>query len=294
MTNTNSAAGRSGSATTIAVPSGAQGVGLARKTGTFTPAVSLSITIRAIRTPAGRPGFRPGAASASTSLRSFGDSRLRVGPVGGAARAATGSTPGFRRRRTATGHDRPHGQPGCRRGARADATAARPLSWTGPHRSCRPVPAHLELGFDQPDKVPARQQALGAGITRVSEMKDRSAVTSSGAGATCSGRSWRTLTRSSTVTLGSLRRDQASWPYPTSTATTWAAPARSSTSVKPPVEAPASRQRRPATVSPVKAASAPCSLFPPRDAYSGPDARSSTVIAASWPTWVAGLPAAWP
>ena len=51
--------------------------------------------------------------------------------------------------------------------------------------------------------------------------------------------------RSSTVTRSSLRSRQISCPYPTSTATTSRAPARSSTSVKPPVDAPASRQRRP-------------------------------------------------
>ena len=46
-----------------------------------------------------------------------------------------------------------------------------------------------------------------------------------------------------------------------------AAPARSSTSVKPPVEAPASRQRRPRTSRPSgsNAASAPASLWPPRE-----------------------------
>ena len=49
------------------------------------------------------------------------------------------------------------------------------------------------------------------------------------------------------------RRTAAARPAgrsPTSTATTSRAPARSSTSVNPPVEAPASRQRRPATISP--------------------------------------------
>ena len=50
---------------------------------------------------------------------------------------------------------------------------------------------------------------------------------------------------------------------------------RNSTSVKPPVEAPASRQRRPATVSPCgrNAASAPASLCPPRETYSSPRRR---------------------
>ena len=60
-----------------------------------------------------------------------------------------------------------------------------------------------------------------------------------------SGVSARTLVRSSTRTRSSVRSRQSSWPYPTSTATTSAAPRRSSTSVNPPVDAPASRQRRP-------------------------------------------------
>ncbi len=63
-----------------------------------------------------------------------------------------------------------------------------------------------------------------------------------------SGSRWRTLVRSRTVTRGSSRSDHASWPRPTSTATTCAAPAWSRQSVNPPVEAPASRARRPRTV----------------------------------------------
>ncbi len=122
-------------------------------------------------------------------------------------------------------------------------------------------------------------------------MNERSAVTRSGAGATCSGRNWRTLTRSSTVTRSSVRNAHASWPYPTSTAMTCAAPARSRTSVKPPVDAPASRHLRPATRSAGNAASAPASFHPPRDAYPGP-AGSVIVIGSPGATWVAGLAAA--
>ncbi len=126
-------------------------------------------------------------------------------------------------------------------------------------------------------------------------MNDRSATTTCGGGATRAGSSVRTFTRSSTVTRSSVRSDQASWPYPTSAATTCAAPARSSTSVKPPVDAPASRQRLPATSRPENAASAPASLCPPRDTYCGPaSASSATVTAASLATWVAGLAATWP
>ena len=43
-----------------------------------------------------------------------------------------------------------------------------------------------------------------------------------------------------TVTRGSLRSFQCSWLWPTSSAITWRAPRCSSTSVKPPVEAPTS------------------------------------------------------
>jgi hypothetical protein len=126
-------------------------------------------------------------------------------------------------------------------------------------------------------------------------MNDRSATTTSGGGATRAGSSVRTFTRSSTVTRSSVRSGQASWPYPTSAATTCAAPARSRTSVKPPVDAPASRQRLPATSKPGNAARAPASLCPPRDTYCGPaSASSATVTGASLVTWVAGLDATWP
>ena len=127
-------------------------------------------------------------------------------------------------------------------------------------------------------------------------MNDRSATTTAGGGATSAGSRDRTLTRSRTVTRSSVCSDHASCPYPTSAATTWAAPARSSTSVKPPVDAPASRHRFPATSSPVNAASAPASLWPPRETYrgAGSPASSATVTAASLATWVAGLAATWP
>src|SRR5438552_45165 len=75
---------------------------------------------------------------------------------------------------------------------------------------------------------------------------------------------------------------------------TCAAPDRSRTSVKPPVDAPASRHRRPATRSAGKAASAPASFAPPRDAYCGSCPAPVTRIGSPAATWVAGLPAAWP
>ena len=50
-------------------------------------------------------------------------------------------------------------------------------------------------------------------------------------------------------TRSSLRSHQSSWPRPTSSAITCAAPRCSRQSVKPPVEAPMSRQRRPSSRS---------------------------------------------
>src|SRR5262245_30607304 len=75
---------------------------------------------------------------------------------------------------------------------------------------------------------------------------------------------------------------------------TCAAPDCSSTSVKPPVDAPASRHWRPATRSPGKATSAPASFAPPRDAYCGSRPAPVTRIGSPAATWVADLPAAWP
>ena len=47
------------------------------------------------------------------------------------------------------------------------------------------------------------------------------------------------------MTRASVRSRQSSWPRPTSSAMTLAAPRCSSTSVKPPVDAPTSSARRP-------------------------------------------------
>lgn len=123
-------------------------------------------------------------------------------------------------------------------------------------------------------------------------MNDRSATTRSTRPPIASGVRPRALVRSRTTTRGSLRSDHASWPYPTSAATTWAAPRSSSTSVNPPVDAPASRQRRPATAI-ANASSAPTSLCAPRDTQ----ARSlsvTTVSAVVSDTAVAGLTAGSP
>src|SRR3954462_9454027 len=64
---------------------------------------------------------------------------------------------------------------------------------------------------------------------------------------------------------------------------TWAAPAWSRQSVKPPVDAPTSRQRRPAGAIP-SASSALRSLIPPRDTYGrGASTPSSTSGSTSCP-----------
>ena len=80
--------------------------------------------------------------------------------------------------------------------------------------------------------------------------------------------------RSSVVTRGWPRSRGWSWPCPTSTATTWAAPAWSRQSVNPPVDAPASRARRPVG-SRSKRSRAARSLSPPRLTKRGRSPRSS-------------------
>src|ERR1700749_2641945 len=166
---------------------------------------------------------------------------------------------------------------------------------TTPPAPTRPLPTS-NCGLTMSTKsASGAAHATSAGSTRDNEMNDRSATTTPGGGATRTGSSERTLTRSSTVTPSSFLSDQASWPYPTPAATTCAAPARSSTSVKPPVDAPASRQRLPATSRPENAARAPARLCPPRDTYCGPaSASSATVTGSSLATWVAGLDATCP
>src|SRR5207244_106331 len=136
--------------------------------------------------------------------------------------------------------------------------------------------------------------AASAGSTSFNEMNDRSATVTSTTPPTISGVRERTLQRSSTRTRGSVRSAQASCPYPTSRATTSAAPARNRTSVNPPVDAPASRQRRPATASPSNAANAPASLYPPRDTYSpsvlSPSTRTASAGSTSADDFAAGVP----
>src|SRR5581483_9481841 len=128
----------------------------------------------------------------------------------------------------------------------------------------------------------ARQAAI-AGRTLASEMNDTSTVASDGAKGSASGRRWRAFVRSITTTRGSWRSAQSSWPRPTSSAITRAAPRFSRQSVKPPVEAPTSRQSRPATSTP-SASRALASFSPPREAKRRPSSTiSSASSATSWP-----------
>ena len=122
-------------------------------------------------------------------------------------------------------------------------------------------------------------------------MNERSATTISGRYGRSSGRRSRTFVRSSTVTRSSVRNDQASCPYPTSTATTCAAPRRRRQSVNPPVEAPASRPCRAAT-STSKRSNAASSFPPARDTNLRGGPTSSTGVLGS--TSVEGLLAARP
>ena len=64
------------------------------------------------------------------------------------------------------------------------------------------------------------------------------------------------------TTLGSLRRNSASWSRPTSTAYTFAAPCWSMQSVNPPVEDPMSMHSAPVISSP-NCSSAASSFSPP-------------------------------
>src|SRR5450755_3615155 len=85
-------------------------------------------------------------------------------------------------------------------------------SLTTPPAPTLPLPTS-NWGFTRSTKsASGAAQATRAGSTMVSEINDRSAVTRPGAGATCSGRRPRTLTRSRIVTRGSVRSDQASCP----------------------------------------------------------------------------------
>ena len=82
---------------------------------------------------------------------------------------------------------------------------------------------------------------------------------------------------SMTSTRGSLRRRQSICPCPTSSAMTCRAPRCRSTSVKPPVDAPMSRQSR-ACTGMAKMSSACASFSPPRPTYGWSGETSETTM----------------
>src|SRR5918992_4377475 len=114
-------------------------------------------------------------------------------------------------------------------------------------------------------------------------MKETSQVTSSGGNG--SSVRWRAFTPSSTTTRGLLRTRSWSCARPTSSAITRSAPRWRRTSVKPPVEAPTSRARRPAG-STSSASSAWSSFSPPRETKRGGCvSSSSTASSTCWPAF---------
>ena len=102
-----------------------------------------------------------------------------------------------------------------------------------------------------------------AGSTFAREIKDTSTHAKFGRSENRPGSRFRAFSWSSTTTRPSVRIRSWSCARPTSTAYTFAAPRWSRQSVKPPVEAPASRQRRPAGDR-AKASRAEASLPPAR------------------------------
>ena len=150
---------------------------------------------------------------------------------------------------------------GSRTTPRPRETSARPASNWGLTRRRRSAPGAI-VG------------SHSTGTTRTNEMKERSAVTTSRgvheppAPSRASPDNVRMFVRSSTRTRGSARNLGSSCPWPTSRATTDAAPCWSRQSVNPPVEAPTSRARRRVT-STAKRLSAASSFSPPRPTKRG-------------------------
>src|SRR5581483_3434633 len=123
--------------------------------------------------------------------------------------------------------------------------------------------------------APGAAHASSAAATVRSEMKERSATTTSTAPPIDAMSRLRTLVRSRRSTRSSRVSRSWSCPCPTSTAITCRAPRWSRQSVNPPVDAPASSARRPVTSMP-KCSSAASSLSPPRLTNRGSPPRSST------------------
>src|SRR5262249_54766431 len=157
------------------------------------------------------------------------DGTLHCGPSSMACRSASSRRGGAPRRSQRKYSTLPEG-PGS--GLATTPATPSPCTWAAPatpatasRRNCGsrttpPAPTRSlptsNCGLTSSTKSASGvAQATSAGSTSSSEIKDRSAVTRSGAGATCSGRNRRTLTRSSTVTSSSVRHAHSSCPSPT-------------------------------------------------------------------------------
>src|SRR5216683_1918374 len=143
-----------------------------------------------------------------------------------------------------------------RRRAASTATGSR----TTPPFPTSPLPT-WNWGLKRATTSASGAASRRAGSTFSNPMKETSTTMSdTGSGNDSSSRA---LTRSITTTRGSDRSRQCSRPRPTSIAYTRAAPRLSSTSVKPPVDAPMSAHTRPDGSTP-KVSSAGASLSAPR------------------------------
>ncbi|ENN89036.1 hypothetical protein RHSP_02134 [Rhizobium freirei PRF 81] len=90
-------------------------------------------------------------------------------------------------------------------------------------------------------RAPGSASASAGARASFSEMKETSETTNEMGRPISSGVRLRAFSPSILVTRGSAEMRGCIWPWPTSMEVTWAAPRCSSTSVKPPVDAPTSR-----------------------------------------------------
>ncbi len=204
---------------------------------------------RAPGTRAARPDLdrRTAAPSSPGASANRKNSRLPAGPSRGEAQRSSGRSPSAQGLLDhALEHDPMDGR----------------VTTTPPGTSPRPA---SNCGFTRATMCPpgSRQAAIGPS-TRPREMNETSTTARAARSPSTAGSRWRALTRSWTTTRRSAASAAASWPRPTSTAWTRAAPRWSRASVKPPVDAPASRQTRPRGSTP-NASSAPASFSPPRE-----------------------------